>query len=195
MEEHAFGGQQQIGRPARPLMNAMARGLRGRCPHCGEGRLFAAYLKHGRSVRPLRRGIAPSSRRRSAGLSGGGDRRPHHRGRIHERRSDEHALHLAASRDLGAAYDRTSACAAAAGQGRSHRAAMGAEYARLRRDEDRSIRSLGAHRGRPCRSAQEERMEGMTRAQVDKAEVEGFRPRRQADAAARCRDPDPARPA
>ena len=44
MEEHAFGGQQQIGRPARPLMNAMARGLRGRCPHCGEGRLFAAYL-------------------------------------------------------------------------------------------------------------------------------------------------------
>jgi uncharacterized protein (DUF983 family) len=44
MEEQVFGGQQHVGRPARPLMNAMARGLRGRCPQCGEGRLFAAFL-------------------------------------------------------------------------------------------------------------------------------------------------------
>jgi uncharacterized protein (DUF983 family) len=27
------------------LMSAMWRGFRGRCPHCGEGRLFAHFLK------------------------------------------------------------------------------------------------------------------------------------------------------
>jgi uncharacterized protein (DUF983 family) len=27
------------------LLTAMTRGLRGRCPHCGEGRLFRSYLK------------------------------------------------------------------------------------------------------------------------------------------------------
>src|SRR5438309_4020125 len=29
----------------RPLMPAMRRGFFGRCPSCGEGRLFRAYLK------------------------------------------------------------------------------------------------------------------------------------------------------
>jgi uncharacterized protein (DUF983 family) len=32
-------------RPARSLAQAMMRGLRCRCPNCGEGRLFRAYLK------------------------------------------------------------------------------------------------------------------------------------------------------
>lgn len=41
----AFGGENQSGRPARPLVQAMMRGFRGRCPHCGEGRLFRAFLK------------------------------------------------------------------------------------------------------------------------------------------------------
>ncbi len=45
MEEQVFGGQHQSGRQARPVMSAMTRGLRGRCPHCGEGRLFASFLK------------------------------------------------------------------------------------------------------------------------------------------------------
>ena len=31
--------------PQRPLGLAVRRGLAGRCPHCGEGRLFRAYLK------------------------------------------------------------------------------------------------------------------------------------------------------
>jgi uncharacterized protein (DUF983 family) len=31
--------------PARPLTLAMRRGFVGRCPNCGEGRLFRAYLK------------------------------------------------------------------------------------------------------------------------------------------------------
>jgi uncharacterized protein (DUF983 family) len=28
-----------------PLLQAMWRGLKGRCPHCGEGRMFYRYLK------------------------------------------------------------------------------------------------------------------------------------------------------
>jgi len=32
-------------RPSRSVLQAMGRGWRGRCPSCGEGRLFRAYLK------------------------------------------------------------------------------------------------------------------------------------------------------
>jgi uncharacterized protein (DUF983 family) len=32
------------GKPPRPLLRAMARGWRGRCPNCGEGHLFRAFL-------------------------------------------------------------------------------------------------------------------------------------------------------
>ncbi len=32
-------------RVQRPLGQAMWRGLRGRCPHCGEGKLFRSFLK------------------------------------------------------------------------------------------------------------------------------------------------------
>ena len=45
MEEQAFGGEHHSGRRARPLMSATIRGLFGRCPCCGEGRLFASFLK------------------------------------------------------------------------------------------------------------------------------------------------------
>jgi uncharacterized protein (DUF983 family) len=31
--------------PARDVWSAMLRGWRGRCPNCGEGRMFRAYLK------------------------------------------------------------------------------------------------------------------------------------------------------
>ena len=31
--------------PQNPLLRAMSRGLRGRCPQCGEGRIFYRYLK------------------------------------------------------------------------------------------------------------------------------------------------------
>jgi uncharacterized protein (DUF983 family) len=34
-----------MSKPRRPFLPAMLRGLRGRCPSCGEGRLFRAYLK------------------------------------------------------------------------------------------------------------------------------------------------------
>lgn len=31
--------------PARDLWRSVGRGLRGRCPHCGEGKLFGGFLK------------------------------------------------------------------------------------------------------------------------------------------------------
>ena len=45
MEQQVFGGEYHTGRPARPLWTAMKRGFLGRCPHCGEGKLFASFLK------------------------------------------------------------------------------------------------------------------------------------------------------
>lgn len=44
-QERVFGGEAQSGRRARPVMQAMKRGFLGRCPHCGEGRLFRSFLK------------------------------------------------------------------------------------------------------------------------------------------------------
>ncbi|MCX8569345.1 DUF983 domain-containing protein [Aminobacter sp. MET-1] len=46
MEEQVFGGgRNQAARQARPLWPAIKRGLMGKCPHCGEGRLFASFVK------------------------------------------------------------------------------------------------------------------------------------------------------
>jgi uncharacterized protein (DUF983 family) len=40
-----FGGEHHSGRPARPVYEALKRGFFGRCPHCGQGKLFRAFLK------------------------------------------------------------------------------------------------------------------------------------------------------
>ncbi len=45
VQEQVFGGEHHSGRVARPLWMAMKRGALGRCPHCGEGRLFAGFTK------------------------------------------------------------------------------------------------------------------------------------------------------
>ena len=45
MTEQVFGGEHHTGRPARSLGQAMWRGLRSRCPNCGEGRLFRSFVK------------------------------------------------------------------------------------------------------------------------------------------------------
>ncbi len=45
MEEQLFGGELHSGRPARAVWPAMKLGLFGRCPKCGEGKLFASFLK------------------------------------------------------------------------------------------------------------------------------------------------------
>ena len=44
-EQQVFGGQNQSGRIPRPLGQAMKFGFAGRCPHCGEGKLFRAFVK------------------------------------------------------------------------------------------------------------------------------------------------------
>ncbi|PSJ59816.1 DUF983 domain-containing protein [Pseudaminobacter soli (ex Li et al. 2025)] len=44
MQTEVFGGEQRVSRPVRPLWTAMKRGFRGRCPHCGEGKLFSSFL-------------------------------------------------------------------------------------------------------------------------------------------------------
>lgn len=45
MTRQVFGGSSRPLRPARPLWTAMKRGMLGRCPNCGEGRLFRSYVK------------------------------------------------------------------------------------------------------------------------------------------------------
>lgn len=45
MVDNALNEFRQTPRQARPVMSAMLNGFRGRCPHCGEGRLFRAFLK------------------------------------------------------------------------------------------------------------------------------------------------------
>ncbi len=41
-----FGGEsQRVAPPKRPVGEAMWRGFRCRCPHCGEGKLFRAFVK------------------------------------------------------------------------------------------------------------------------------------------------------
>lgn len=45
MEQQVFGGTSSGSKTARPAFEAMKRGFLGRCPHCGKGKLFRAYLK------------------------------------------------------------------------------------------------------------------------------------------------------
>jgi uncharacterized protein (DUF983 family) len=45
MAEQVFGGEHQSLRPARETSTAMLRGFLGKCPNCGEGRLFGSWLK------------------------------------------------------------------------------------------------------------------------------------------------------
>jgi uncharacterized protein (DUF983 family) len=45
MDSQIFGGEHHTGRPARPVRTAMWNGFRGKCPHCGQGKLFASFLK------------------------------------------------------------------------------------------------------------------------------------------------------
>ena len=42
--QHEFGGQTRA-RPERSVNQAMARGLRGKCPRCNQGALFSSFLK------------------------------------------------------------------------------------------------------------------------------------------------------
>lgn len=43
--EQVFGGEHHTGKPTRPAFEAIKRGFLGRCPNCGEGKLFRAFVK------------------------------------------------------------------------------------------------------------------------------------------------------
>jgi len=43
--KQSFGGENQTRRAARPVLEAIKRGFLGRCPNCGEGKLFKAFVK------------------------------------------------------------------------------------------------------------------------------------------------------
>jgi uncharacterized protein (DUF983 family) len=45
MSEQVFVSGQPAARPARPVWQAMKRGFLGKCPNCGQGRLFASFVK------------------------------------------------------------------------------------------------------------------------------------------------------
>ncbi len=46
MEERVFGGAAvTVEQPKRSVFESMKRGWLGRCPHCGKGKLFRAFLK------------------------------------------------------------------------------------------------------------------------------------------------------
>lgn len=45
MEKRVFGGTTGKNADERSVLEAMQRGFFGKCPHCGQGRLFRAFLK------------------------------------------------------------------------------------------------------------------------------------------------------
>ena len=45
MTQIEYGGEHHTGRPSRALGQAMWRGFLGRCPHCGEGKLFRSFAR------------------------------------------------------------------------------------------------------------------------------------------------------
>lgn len=45
IERQVFGGGEANAAPKRPVGEAIKRGMLGRCPRCGEGRLFRAWVK------------------------------------------------------------------------------------------------------------------------------------------------------
>lgn len=45
IERQVFGGDAMAGHPKRQTGDAIKRGMLGRCPNCGEGRLFRAWVK------------------------------------------------------------------------------------------------------------------------------------------------------
>ncbi len=122
--------------PAAPTRNrwqAIKRGFRMRCPNCGEGKLFRAYLKVERYLPGLRRGIVPSARRRRAALSDDSGGRPYRRRADARRRGDQrHAADLDPRDHLAHLDHRSQPLSPAALQRCLDRLPMGAAHARLR---------------------------------------------------------------
>ena len=142
--------RQDAGR-SRPSRNAILRpvwrrdGRAGAAPRLVRplpelpGGAHVPRLPQGRRSMPgLRRGIAPSARRRFSGLCGDRDGRPHRGAAGAGGGDDLRAAVLGAHGAVAGRGVRSRARAVAAGQGRHRRAAMGARHARLRGGQDRA---------------------------------------------------------
>ena len=108
--------------PSRDAWSAMLRGWRGRCPNCGEGRMFRAFLKISRLLPGLRRSLPSPAHRRRAGLFRDPDRRPHRRADRVRGRGRIRAVLLGPCRALAAVDDRHVACPPAS-RSRAHSSA------------------------------------------------------------------------
>ena len=127
------GGLRWNGPARRPLS---AAGPAGRCPACGEGHLFRAFVKVADALREVRRAVPPSSRRRLPRLSDDRARRPHRRADRDVGRDRLQPDVLAARRDLGCRWSLGMAIGLLQPlKGADRRAAVAHGHARLRRGE------------------------------------------------------------
>ncbi len=101
----------------RPLVQSIKRGFLGRCPHCGEGKLFKSFVKPVDNCLACGEEFFPSARRRSASLSCGSCRRPHYGWWLYGNRNDYELAGVATSRNLGAADDHSCTHSPTADQG------------------------------------------------------------------------------
>ena len=122
----------------RDVVTAVRRGFFGRCPQCGEGRMFRVLSQGGRRLSRLRRGSEPAARGRRARLRHDADHGAFHR-RRHPRggRTMAEFADLAARHRLVRARCSVFAVAVATSQGRAGRLSMGDADARLRRPGER----------------------------------------------------------
>ena len=138
----------------RDVVTAVRRGFFGRCPHCGEGRMFRAYLKVADACPVCGEDLEPAARGRRARLRHDADhgalhRRRHPRGR----RTMAEFANVAARRRLVRARCSMFAVAVAASQGRAGRLSMGDADARLRWPGERVQLKPGAPARGPGRRA------------------------------------------
>ena len=122
----------------RDVVTAVRRGFFGRCPRCGEGRMFRAYLKVADACPVCGEDLSHAARGRRARLCHDADHGAFHR-RRHPRggRTMAEFADLAARRRLVRARCSVFAMVVAASQGRAGRLSMGDADARLRRPGER----------------------------------------------------------
>ena len=128
-------GRVSVSKPhAAPALQAVRRGLLGRCPACGQGRLFGRFLKVRGPLRCLRAGVPPPPRRRFSALHRHHPRRARGRLRHPTRpRPGSRTCRSGSTCSLAGLDARALPRAPAAGEGRRRRPAIRAGHARLRR--------------------------------------------------------------
>ncbi len=139
MTEQLIGKSIAQAKPHRPVGQAMWRGFLGRCPHCGQGKLFRAFVKsvdncsvcgedythHQADDFPAYITIIDCRAYCAWRLSGDGN--------------TCHIVELGASGNMGTADDHHVARVAPAGKRRDYRLAMGKLHARVWREQRSKI--------------------------------------------------------